>query len=185
MFLTPQIGSKRQGCRFYCRSRFQLRRDARNSSRLPALSPAIYFVVKTSCLLHARLMASIIVPLLFASCADEFGCRRRQIAAPIFPMTPADLQLRRQINKINHEMSPLDARFDQCAYPRPILKQIAHLDEQVNHVNAELVLREVSPEEMRHQIGFINRQLARVEMDISRLNLRVDMKTCDPCRSGR
>ena len=132
--------------------------------------PSIIFPVKTFRLTKARLIVLVSLPLLFASCASEFGCRARWTAAPIYPMTAADLRLRRAINKVNHAMQPLEEQFDRCAYPRRILKQIANLDEKVNHVNAELVLREVAPEKIERQLQEIHQKLARVEMEIAQLN---------------
>ena len=131
--------------------------------------PETQFRVKTPDSI-ARICTVACLPLAFASCrVDDFACNARRNAPAIQPMTAEYRCLKTRVNRLNHEMVPLEDKFDKCAYPKRLLKQIAHLDEDVQHVNAEMVLREVPPERVECQLARIDQRLFRIETEISAL----------------
>ena len=72
-------------------------------------------------------------------------------------------RLERQVDCLNHRFRPYETAMDRYAFPKPVCKRLIQLDNDLEHVNAELISREVPPEKIQRQIDRIDCDLSWVE----------------------
>ena len=85
--------------------------------------------------------------------------------SPIYVDVEAFGTLTQQINCLNHRMAPLERAMDHRHFPRRLCKRLIQLDDDVQHVRAELLSREVAPEKIQRQIDHIELELDRIETE--------------------
>jgi len=107
---------------------------------------------------------------LAACCTDARPCVSGKVRPrPIYVAPEAFCALEGEIDGLNHRFAPYTTAMDRCAFPRRVCKRLIQINDDLQHVNAEMISREVAPEK-------IARQLAHIEMDLR----WVESKTCVP-----
>ena len=118
---------------------------------------------------------------LAACCSGERPCVSGQVRPrPIYVAPEAFCALERQIDGLNHLFAPYETAMDRCAFPKRVCKRLIQINDDLKHVNAEMISREAAPERVARQLVHIDRNLSWVES-----------KTCVPappdacCKSPR
>ncbi len=107
---------------------------------------------------------------LAACCSDARPCVSGQVRPrPIYVAPEAFCALEEEIDGLNHRFAPYVSAMDHCAFPRRVCKRLIRVNDDLQHVNAEMISREVAPKN-------IARQLARIASDLN----WIESKTCVP-----
>ena len=122
-----------------------------------------------------------LVGALAACRSPEQPCVSGQVRPrPIYVSPEAFCGLERQMDGLNHRFAPYGTAMDRYAFPKRVCKRLIQINEDLQHVNAEMISREVAPEK-------IARQLVHIDVDLS----WVESKICVPappdacCKSPR
>ena len=79
---------------------------------------------------------------------------------PIYVDPKSFCALEPQIDSLTHQLAPYEYAMDRYHFPRRVCNQLIQLDIDIQHVNAEMISREVAPE-------IIQRQIDRIAGDFS------------------
>ena len=99
---------------------------------------------------------------------------------PIYVAPEAFCALEGQIDGLNHRFASYEAAMDRCALPKRVCQRLIQIDNDLQHVNAEMISREVAPEK-------VARQLVHIEADLSwvKEKIRVVAPPDACCKDGR
>ena len=107
---------------------------------------------------------------LAACCSVERPCVSGQVRPrPVYFAPEAFCALEGQIDGLNHRFAPYQDAMDRCAFPARVCKRLIRVNEDLQHVNAGMISREVAPKS-------IERQLARIASDLE----WIESKACVP-----
>jgi len=84
-------------------------------------------------------------------------------SAPIYIEPEAFCRLEWQVDCLNHRFRIYETAMDRYAFPKPICKRLIQVDNDLEHVNAELISREVPPQKVQRQIDRIASDLNWIE----------------------
>ncbi len=96
----------------------------------------------------------------------EAGCALKCLPHPEFenrPLAASYRLLEDRVNAVNHAFYPIGLEIGEYAGPRHTENRLLRLDEKVQHVNAEIILKEVPPEKIQCQLDDIEARISEVK----------------------
>ena len=91
--------------------------------------------------------------VLAACCSADRPCVSGQVRPrPVYVAPETFCALERKTDWLNHRFAPYAEAMDRCAFPRRVCKQLIQINEDLQHVNAEIISREVAPEKIERQL---------------------------------
>jgi len=82
---------------------------------------------------------------------------------PIYVDPEGFCALQREIDCLNHRFAPYEPAMDHCVFPKRICQRLIRVDNDLLHVNAEMISREVAPEKIQRQVNRIDADLSWIE----------------------
>ena len=101
---------------------------------------------------------------LAACCSGERPCVSGQMRArPVYFAPEAFCALEAEINGLSHRFAPYQDAMDRCAFPKRVCKRLIRVNEELQHVSAEMISREVAPKSLERQLEHIAADLRWIE----------------------
>ena len=104
---------------------------------------------------------------LAACCSDVRPCVSGKVRPrPIYVAPEAFCALEGEIDGLNHRFAPYANAMDHCAFPGRVCKRLIRVNDDLQHVNAEMISREVAPKSIEHQLAHIASDLNWIESKV-------------------
>jgi hypothetical protein len=106
--------------------------------------------------------------VLGACCTPDRPCVSGQMRPrPVYVAPEAFCALERQIDCFNHRFAPYEAVMDKGIFPKRICKRLIQINEDLQHINAAMISREIAPEKIARQLDRMEADLGWIETQIS------------------
>ncbi|MEI7958999.1 MAG: hypothetical protein WCI40_07805 [Verrucomicrobiota bacterium] len=122
----------------------------------------------TPSLIPRAMVALCLMAVVAGCCQPRLPCISGQMRPhPIFVDPEGFCALEAEIDCLNHRFAPYEAAMDRCPFPKRVCRRLVKVDNDLQHVSAALISREIAPEKVQRDVDRIEADLAWIASQTS------------------